>query len=364
MAKKLSEVIKPLLDTAMAEVKANGTSVPQETGVFKSGPSSIPMNSSNNTAQSVQAKFQTVMNEAYSIGSAQLQFLEGCYRAEKKAIDSTSEGTVIEEQHKELEDRFKFLEAEWKETARRVGRTVPIIKFPSKIAYFALLVFIGICEIPLNMVIFQRFGESNTVTMIMAGTVAIAVPVLAHFIGMYWRWRSENKAYASAAVVLTVLFLATNFGLGLFRADVLSDVISGSGAEVTDYDTYLNVEIFVGLTTILFFIGVVAAYFRHDPSYSLEHTYAQYKRKKGEYDESRLNLAESVLESKRKREAKLDEAIRDYNKYLGDAIGAEKIVQSTYAMTASEVGLEVGTLETYIEGTPTIEYLNHTTDVG
>ena len=64
------------------------------------------------------------------------------------------------------------------EVQDRVGRKSPIIHFKSTWLYILLLVGIGFSEVPLNIQIFQKFGEAFYITIIMACSLAIARQVV------------------------------------------------------------------------------------------------------------------------------------------------------------------------------------------
>jgi len=358
---KVVDVIEGELSAINQAIRSNSATVSVPQDAFTTGPASVKSSPFSNNPESINAMYQKVISKLFKLAQPILDEANIKSSSSKSKYDSDSEDDLkaftdsediyLTNKKKELEKvdkRTSELRAEYEHNARRVKRWIPINKFPSTIMYVGLLVFIGVCEIPLNKVIFQRFGESDNITLIMAGTLAIAVPVLAHFIGLFWRQRSEIREYFWKAVILTVVFLGVNFGLGLFRADVLSDVIEASGEAVTAEKLYLNIFIFVGITTILFLIGVLAAYLRHDPSYSLEHSYIEYNKKK------------DISEEKREEYNKLEETsksrIKDYKQDCHDkqdemnttlayvkskALGLEKLIVSDYNISASSLNMNI-----------------------
>ena len=159
----------------------------------------------------------------------------------------------------------------------RVGRMSPLIHFKSKFWYLILLMGLGFAEVPLNIQIFQKFGEAFFITIIMACSLGIAIPVLAHFTGVFVKQRKEKREYNWLALLSVGLFFIFNFGVSIFRAYVLAE-------HTGETANNLNIVIFVSLNLILFVIGVLAAYFRHDESYELEHTHEEFQKEKLRYD--------------------------------------------------------------------------------
>lgn len=189
----------------------------------------------------------------------------------------------IEGKEKIIDREFVTIKQELQLIQERTGRQSPLIHFKSKILYFLLLLGIGICEVPLNLQIFQKFGEAFFITMIMASSLAIAIPVLAHFTGVFIKQRKEKKEYLLFGIICVILFCIFNFGVSIFRAYVLAETM---GEPTND----LNIVIFTCLNLILFIIGVLAAYFSHDESYELESLYGKFQKAKKQYDRERLAL--------------------------------------------------------------------------
>jgi len=201
-----------------------------------------------------------------------------------------------------VKHNYLIAKTELENAQERTGRLTPIIHFKSAFLYVLLLIGIGLAEVPLNMQIFQKFGEAFFITIIMASSLAIAVPVLAHFSGVFIKQREEKREFLWFSIVCVVLFMIFNFGVSIFRAYVLAENIG-------EESSYLNIVIFTCLNLILFVIGVLAAYFRHDESYELEHAHAKFLKEKKAYD--KLNLkTENRL---RAMKVKHNHTLKEYN---------------------------------------------------
>lgn len=397
---EIKQIVQQEIDIAKSIVSQNSSVVINQTDVFSPGPVSEPVNHMSNNEGSIQSLFEVVNTKMYQLVKPLLEEAKIQEETESKKVEidklhvdeitekvkeellgnkvaevgykhSSGEKAIdfARDKYNEVLAKYQGLKDEYTLNKNRVKRHIPLNKFKSSILYYALLIFIGICEVPLNKVIFQRFGESDNVTFIMAGTLAIAVPVLAHFIGLFWRQRSEMREYFWKAIIFTVAFLVTNFGLGLFRANVLNEIVARAGKEVTTQDLYLNIGIFVGITTILFIIGVIAAYLRHDPSFSLEHSYKEMvkaeKVKNEEWERFRKvekEVEDNTLTFKTKAHERYDKALNkildipnkaiesydraktNYKLVHETAIGLENQIQAEYAYIANSLQIPVGTI--------------------
>jgi len=220
---------------------------------------------------------------------------------QKKADTLTHLGHEFEVKEGELNDYDKMVQRDYlaakntlEKVQNRTGRQSPLIHFKSKIWYFILLIGIGLSEVPLNIQIFQKFGEAFFITIIMSLSLAISIPVLAHFTGVFVRQRKEKKEYLGFALMCIALFLIFNFGVSIFRAYALAENI---GSDVDN----LNIIIFTSLNLILFTIGVLASYFRHDDSYELEYAYAKFQKEKTSYDSEKAIIHDKMKAIKEER---------------------------------------------------------------
>lgn len=285
--------------------------------------------------------------------------LELIDQRKKDQMDFTFQEYEVKEERVMNEDKIlkrDFLVA--KQTLQtiqeRVGRNSPIIHFKSGILYILLLLGIGISEVPLNLQIFQKFGEAFFITIIMASSLAIAIPVLAHFTGVFIKQRKEKGEYLFFAIVCILLFFVFNFGISIFRAYVLAENIGQESNQ-------LNIVIFTCLNLILFIIGVLAAYFRHDESYELEHAYDHYMVEKKKYDLDKEKIHEQLRKVRDERSQKVkaiqenylkektnlndqeelylqrrNEAIQNYDEILNGFIALEAYLESAYKSTVEK----------------------------
>lgn len=209
---------------------------------------------------------------------------------QKRGAAASEVERAYRDRENDLSEKLHTAEREYREVRQdlqrvqeKTGRNHPLIHFKSGFLYFLLLLGIGLCEVPLNLQIFQKFGEAFFITVIMASSLAIAIPVLAHFTGVFIKQRKEKREYTFFAGLCIVIFAVFNFGVSVFRTSVLAEAMGGEA-------TQLNIIIFTCLNLILFIIGVLAAYFRHDESYELEHIYDDYQKAKKTFDKSKTDI--------------------------------------------------------------------------
>lgn len=244
-----------------------------------------------------------------------------------------------------LERDFRDVRQDLQRIQNQTGRNHPLIHFKSGLLYFLLLLGIGLCEVPLNLQIFQKFGEAFFITIIMASSLAIAIPVLAHFTGVFIKQRKEKREYVLFTILCIGLFVIFNFGVSIFRTSVLAEAM---GEEANQ----LNVIIFTCLNLILFFIGVLAAYFRHDESYELEHIYDDYQKSKKVFDTDKevLNRQKSSLAEEKNAALKVVHSnFENGKKQLNNKKDALIEKRSTYIQQYDELLNSFAALEEYID---------------
>ena len=68
----------------------------------------------------------------------------------------------------------------------RIGRSEPHVEL-SRLKYLGLMVLFVLGEIPMNSLAFAVFGENQIFTWIMALGVAVAIPWIAHSLGILFK---------------------------------------------------------------------------------------------------------------------------------------------------------------------------------
>lgn len=144
--------------------------------------------------------------------------------------------------------------------------------------YWIILAIVGLAELPMNLTAFRILGEVDWIVFLIALGPSIVIPYLSHVIGTSIRQWSEREslwrglvigAIASASLVVGVA------SIGYLRASWLAlDLATGEHRPI-DFQQALAV---LGVNLLFLSMGVVAAYFAHDPDRELERVFEERKR--------------------------------------------------------------------------------------
>ena len=292
-------------------------------------------------------KLEEMRNNGDSEFSREMELIE-----QKRAANTAEIDRAFKDREEDLQDKEGMLEREFHEVRQdlqqiqeKTGRNHPLIHFKNGFLYFLLLLGIGLCEVPLNLQIFQKFGEAFFITIIMASSLAIAIPVLAHFTGVFIKQRKEKREYNFFIFLCVALFGIFNFGVSVFRTSVLAEAMGESASQ-------LNIIIFTTLNLILFIIGVLAAYFRHDESYELEHHYDDYQKSKKTFnkEKSEISAKKSALAALKNTELKtVHQAFEEAKSRLHNKKDALIIKRNEHIQKYDELLNSFAALEDYIE---------------
>jgi hypothetical protein len=131
--------------------------------------------------------------------------------------------------------------------------------------YFLSLVLIGLLEIPLNGTTFIPMDGSTTEQMLMVLTLAVGLPVAAHFAGRAWKRRAENRRNRWIAIVTTVYIVGLCVLLGELRESYLMEFGISSPAEAQ-----ISALLMVVISVLLYGVGTILAYSAHDSNPDME----------------------------------------------------------------------------------------------
>jgi hypothetical protein len=137
--------------------------------------------------------------------------------------------------------------------------------------YFVLMFLFVLGEIPMNSLAFAVFGENQIFTWIMAVGVAVAIPWIAHAMGiLFKRW--TGPSWKNAVGIGTLLFLTIGglVAIGYVRVQYLGD-LSKTGAVSGFGNSTLIGAAFVGLNLVILAAATLCSYFAHDTDPMLEH---------------------------------------------------------------------------------------------
>jgi hypothetical protein len=154
--------------------------------------------------------------------------------------------------------------------AAKIGRSEPSVEL-SRSKYYVLMLLFVLGEIPMNSLAFAVFGENQIFTWVMAVGVAVAIPWIAHSMGiLFKRWSPpwwRNGIGIGALLFLTIGGLVA---IGYVRVQYLGD-LSKTGAVIGFTNSTLIGAAFVGLNMVILAAATLCSYFAHDTDPMLEH---------------------------------------------------------------------------------------------
>ncbi|MBI3950435.1 MAG: hypothetical protein HY314_08285 [Acidobacteria bacterium] len=121
---------------------------------------------------------------------------------------------------------------------------------------------LALAEFPLNAVAFRTAGAPELMTYVMTSTLALVLPLCAHFLGVFLRHQTFSKreyALISLNIVLPVGAIA---GVAYFRDKYIGEVQKVLGIEM---DAMMVALIFIVINLVIYLGAVLASYFAHDP---------------------------------------------------------------------------------------------------
>ena len=173
-------------------------------------------------------------------------------------------------QHKPLLKDYERISKDYDAHSAKIERSEPSVEL-SRGKYYVLMFLFVLGEIPMNSLAFAVFGESQIFTWIMALGVAVAIPWIAHAVGILLK-RGSTPWWKSALGV-TALFILTIAGLsaiGYVRVQYLGD-LSVAGAVGSFASSKFIGASFVGLNLVILAAATLCSYFAHDQDPMLEH---------------------------------------------------------------------------------------------
>lgn len=147
---------------------------------------------------------------------------------------------------------------------------VPLLKHMrlNRWVYRLLVLALVVGEYPLNAQVFKILGENTVLTMLFAATLALSLPLAAHFLGLILKRLSFENMPSRIERVFAVVVIAIPFAVmsavAYLREKYMTstDVLETLGLEMEPTTATL---VFLAINTLIFTIGTVASYYSHDP---------------------------------------------------------------------------------------------------
>ena len=177
---------------------------------------------------------------------------------------------MLNGKHKPLLKDYGRISKDYDDHATKIKRSEPSVEL-SRGKYYVLMFLFVLGEIPMNSLAFAVFGESQIFTWIMAIGVAVAIPWIAHAVGILLK-RGSDPWWKNGIGVGALLFLtiAGLLAIGYVRVQYLGD-LSEAGATATFSSSKFIGAAFVGLNLVILAAATLCSYFAHDTDPMLEH---------------------------------------------------------------------------------------------
>jgi uncharacterized protein YoxC len=180
---------------------------------------------------------------------------------------------ILNGKHKPLLKKYERISSDYDAHSKKIGRTEPHVEL-TRGKYYLLMSILVLGEIPMNTIAFSVFRESQIFTWIMAIGVAVAIPWIAHAVGILLKRGSvpwwKNGVCVAALLLLTIGGLVA---IGYVRTEYLNDLISTEEASASFANSSIMGIAFVGLNLVILAAAILCSYFAHDTDPLLDHQY-------------------------------------------------------------------------------------------
>ena len=180
---------------------------------------------------------------------------------------------ILNGKHKPLLKKYERISKDYDEHSKKIGRTEPHVEL-SRGKYYVLMTILVLGEIPMNTIAFSVFRESQIFTWIMAIGVAVAIPWIAHAVGILVK-RGSVPWWKSAICVVSLLLLTIGglVAIGYVRIEYLKDLTSTEETPMSFANSSIMGFAFVGLNLVILAAAILCSYFAHDTDPLLDHQY-------------------------------------------------------------------------------------------
>ena len=190
--------------------------------------------------------------------------------------------------HKPLLKDYQRISKDYEEHSTKINRSEPSVEL-TRNKYYILMVLFVLGEIPMNSLAFAVFGESQIFTWIMALGVAVAIPWIAHAVGILLK-RGSDPWWKSGMGVASLLILTIGglLSIGYVRVEYLSDLNTAGDVSAFGNSKLIGAA-FIGLNLVILAAATLCSYFAHDKDPLLEHLHRR---------TNKLNKAMREIEAK------------------------------------------------------------------
>jgi len=162
--------------------------------------------------------------------------------------------------HKPLIKEYQRISKDYETHSAKIERSEPNVEL-SRGKYYILMFLFVLGEIPMNSLAFAVFGESQIFTWIMALGVAVAIPWIAHAVGILLK-RGSNPWWKHAIGVASLLLLtvAGLLAIGYVRVQYLGDLNDAGAVGGFGSSKFIGLA-FIGLNLVILAAATLCSYF-------------------------------------------------------------------------------------------------------
>lgn len=197
-----------------------------------------------------------------------------------------------------------------------------------KFGYWFIFIFIAFVEMPVNFMAFSIF-ESPAFTAILASGLSLTVPLMAHFLGAWFKEgrRGWDRAHVIKICVVLAITIAAIISIGYVREKLFE-----TDEEITKImDPTALTFVFVSINIFFFTAATVASKFAHysDPEISVHLKEYNKLIKEGNglskrSDRVRSDIVNTAKGFRTKAEEEVDKATKNYNIVRSDVVNMAK----------------------------------------
>jgi len=178
---------------------------------------------------------------------------------------------VLKGKYKPLLKEYERISKDYEKHTATIKRSEPNVEL-SRGKYYVLMILFVLGEIPMNSLAFSVFGESQIFTWVMALGVAVAIPWIAHAMGILLK-RGSNPWWKNGIAVGTLLSLTVSglLAIGYVRVEYLADLGTAVSGSVSFGSSKIMGAAFIGLNLVILAAATLCSFFAHDEDPLLEH---------------------------------------------------------------------------------------------
>ena len=133
----------------------------------------------------------------------------------------------------------------------------------------------------------------NIETYILSGLLVMAIPLVSHYSGICFKQYEETPKYKYHLLFILPLIVGFSIALSILRSNYIFIVLK----VVQDINDKIT---FIGLSIILFVVGIIVSFLHHDKNQELVEEYNTFNDEQNIYDKSIKNIEQKLSNAREK----------------------------------------------------------------